>query len=413
MPPTVTRTTTAARTAEARPSRGSLVLAKSLTGGPDDPLPRPVHDRLQLRRGLHQHGQRVSFQPAAQLHGQRHPDRDELHRQRDPANGSHRLLVRDPDLQASVGHQCRILNPGRRRLVRSPVTTNNTLTRDTAGLKLTKSLTGGPIGYAAELRPIGYNCGEGFTRHGQPIRQVRPRRSAASRPGRTTPWANWTDQRLPPATRSGPRPSARRATVTIVKGLSVEVTTNNTLTANPGSLTVTKTVSGYPGYTGSFPVSVSCTGEESARTGTIAYPTPGSITFIVCPAGSICTVTELILPAAPGAYSWGTISYADNPATIPPGGNATVGITNPLTPLQGSGYLDSPKTVTGDLTDWTGGTFPFTVTCNGQATSVNLTVGASGSTVSSRACSVRSPRVRRPAPLRREPCPPPARTPLG
>ena len=41
-------------------------------------------------------------------------------------------------------------------------------------------------------------------------------------------------------------------------------------------------------------------------------------------------MTEGTRPAAPGGYDWGTASYTGNPATITAGGNATVGITNPL-----------------------------------------------------------------------------------
>ena len=110
----------------------------------------------------------------------------------------------------------------------------------------------------------------------------------------------------------------------------VVCTFTNTFTPAVGSLTVTKTVTGYQGFTGSFPISVSCTGEASPRTGTIVYPNPGQLVFSGIAAGSVCTVTEGTRPAAPGGYDWGTASYTGNPATITAGGNATVGITNPL-----------------------------------------------------------------------------------
>ncbi len=254
------------------------------------------------------------------------------------------------------------------------------MTRDTAGLKLTKVLTGGPAGYDGEFT-INYDCGEGFTGH--VTLTAGTSQIISGIPTGTSCTVSEPNLPTVPGYTFGTPTFDPSDTVTITKGDTVEVTTNNVLTADPGGLTINKTVTGYAGFTGSFPVSVSCTGETSLRTGTINYPTPGSITFSGIPAGSICTVTEGTLPAAPGAWTWGAIAYSGNGATIPPGGIATVGITNTLIPPPNYGYFYFTKTVNGDLTGWTGGLFPFTVTCNGQATSLSLTLPASGGSVSS------------------------------
>jgi len=209
------------------------------------------------------------------------------------------------------------------------VTTHNTLTRDVAGLKLTKALTGGPVGYTGPFT-IGYDCGQGFI--GTVSLYAGTSQTIGDIPTGTSCTVSETPPTAPTGYSFGSPTFSPSATVTITRDATVTVTTNNTLTADPGGLIVTKTVAGFAGFTGSFPVSVSCTGETSPRTGTIGYPSPGSITFSGIAAGSICTVTEGALPAAPGLWSWGAISYTDNPATILPDGMAGVGITNTLIP---------------------------------------------------------------------------------
>lgn len=75
----------------------------------------------------------------------------------------------------------------------------------------------------------------------------------------------------------------------------------------------------------------------------------------------------------------------DCSGTLALGQSATCTITNTYTPPPppNQGFFYFTKTVTGNLSGWTGGTFNFTVTCNGQATPVSLTFPASGGTQTS------------------------------
>jgi hypothetical protein len=79
------------------------------------------------------------------------------------------------------------------------------------------------------------------------------------------------------------------------------------------------------------------------------------------------------------------VDASGNTVTLVDGSNVTCTITNTYTPPPppNQGFFYFTKTVGGNLSGWTGGTFDFTVTCNGQATSVSLAVPASGGPVSS------------------------------
>jgi uncharacterized repeat protein (TIGR01451 family) len=97
-----------------------------------------------------------------------------------------------------------------------------------------------------------------------------------------------------------------------------------------GDLKVVKTIEGGPaGASGSFPVSADC-GNDGTFTGSIAFPSPGFITFHDIAAGASCTVTEGALPNPPAGYTYGTPTYTNNPATIGDGTTVTVGVVNHL-----------------------------------------------------------------------------------
>jgi hypothetical protein len=84
-----------------------------------------------------------------------------------------------------------------------------------------------------------------------------------------------------------------------------------------------------------------------------------------------------------GTYAW-IASYGgdtDNVAISSTCGAESVVISPPPPPSEGN--FQFTKTVTGNLTGWTGGQFPFTVSCGGSTTIVTLNVSSTGATVSS------------------------------
>jgi xanthomonalisin len=138
------------------------------------------------------------------------------------------------------------------------------------------------------------------------------------------------------------------ATPTRVTGISVASNTTasaaftNTLTANPGSLSVTKTISGVASSVISnaltFPFSVSCATPTATYSGSVTvaiHTLSGTSAPISVPAGTTsCTVSEGTRPTAPSNYVWGTASFAQPPATaLAAGGSLSAAITNPLGPI--------------------------------------------------------------------------------
>lgn len=121
---------------------------------------------------------------------------------------------------------------------------------------------------------------------------------------------------------------------------TVAGTITNLLTPNPGTITVTKNVSGATsGSAMSFAFTVTCTAPSSATySGTVtvaAGSSTGSATVNNVPAGtSGCTIAEntSALPLAPAGYNWGAPSYTQPSGTVAPAGNISGSISNPLSP---------------------------------------------------------------------------------
>jgi hypothetical protein len=155
-----------------------------------------------------------------------------------------------------------------------------------------------------------------------------------------------------------------------------------TNTSDPAHLTLKKIVSGG-----------TATADQWTLTATLNQSTDSAATGITGPGPQVgpsdvkagtYTLSESGSPANYSASAWSCTggSLKGDQLTLANGESATCTITNRYTsPLQGWFYFT--KTVTGDLAGWTGGTFPFTVTCGASVTSVSLAVGASGSTVQS------------------------------
>ncbi len=168
---------------------------------------------------------------------------------------------------------------------------------------------------------------------------------------------------------------ANPATVDLVSGETVVCTVTND--GIPPQLTVVKHVDNSAGGTASasdFQMTVNGTNVQPAA----SFPGSETGTTVTLNVGSF-SVTETHRP------NYVETTSGDCSGAIALGDQKTCTVTNtympPPPPQQGFFYFT--KTVTGNLNGWAGGTFSFTVTCNGQASSVNLPVPASGGSVSS------------------------------
>ncbi|MFE1574446.1 DUF5979 domain-containing protein, partial [Comamonas odontotermitis] len=146
------------------------------------------------------------------------------------------------------------------------------------------------------------------------------------------------------------------------------------MTANPGTLTITKKVTGGPaaGVSGSFVFAVACAPSNIAianQTIALANATTGSKSVGGIPAGDTCTVTEQSsLPTAPAGYTWGAVPASVTTAAMTAGGSLAAAITNNLT--ASSGILTITKTVEGGPPAGVSGSFVFAVSCSPSNTAI-------------------------------------------
>ena len=187
-------------------------------------------------------------------------------------------------------------------------------------------------------------------------------------------------------------------------GAEVDVTVNNTLTRNLGSLKVTKSLTGGT-FADSFDFTYSCVlDEEEPITGTLSAAAGGSDQRNGIPTGYVCTVTET-LPGAPSGYTWSTPVYSNNQERTPsntveivvneiPGETkeepaiiqtASVNVANQLNlippppPSDGSGGLTIGKTLTGAPDGYDSPAFQIAYSCTngGPSGTVSLKAGTS------------------------------------
>ena len=112
--------------------------------------------------------------------------------------------------------------------------------------------------------------------------------------------------------------------------------------------------------------------------GPLAYG-PDAVTLV----DGSATASPGFTTTAAGTYYW-TASYSGDPNNAPAYsgcGAESVVVTTP--PPSNDRFFFFTKTVNGDLSSWTGGTFTFTVTCGTQVSTVSLTFPASGGSKSS------------------------------
>ncbi len=183
--------------------------------------------------------------------------------------------------------------------------------------------------------------------------------------------------------------SISSASVTIVANAGRSSTVTNFFTKQTASLTIGKQIAGA-GYTGGTAEHFTVRWDCGTASGTVTLARDAAKTVTV-PANTGCTVTE-VDPAGnlDPAHDWGAPTYAgltSGVVNVPPGGTATVTVTNHTVPVYGR------VSVTKALTGATEGvrartTFPITVTCDNPARGTvddytdtfDLTVNETGTT---------------------------------
>jgi hypothetical protein len=188
-----------------------------------------------------------------------------------------------------------------------------------------------------------------------------------------------------------PATSSHSATVVVLAGDDLtnahgySPTYNLSVPPCQGSLTITKAFAGIAPVAGTYNFSVSCTGFSTTASITVGSA-PYTTTVSGIPAPNSCTVAETSAPTPPTTYSAWVTTYSTSGGvtavtTTTPGAVTVTNTTSHIPP--GQGDFQFSKTVGGNLNGWTGGQFSFTVTCGTSKTTVTLTVGSTGSTVSS------------------------------
>ncbi len=170
---------------------------------------------------------------------------------------------------------------------------------------------------------------------------------------------------------------------TLTNPTSVDLTSGETVTCTvtndgiPPQLTVIKHVDNSAGgsaVASDFTMTVNGTNVQPSA----SFPGSESGTTVSLNVGSYSVIESHLA-------NYVETTSGDCSGTIALGDQKTCTITNTYTPPPppNQGFFYFTKTVNGNLSGWGGGTFNFTVTCNGQATSVSLVFVASGGTQNS------------------------------
>ncbi|MGH8121329.1 MAG: beta strand repeat-containing protein, partial [Rudaea sp.] len=209
----------------------------------------------------------------------------------------------------------------------------NTLTRDPSTIEIDKSVTGGPAAGVSGAFTFTVDCtASSDGTYPGTITLT----SATSGNTTVTPvpaGANCTvSEATIPTAPTGYSWGAMPANVPLTPteaGPNIASFTN-TLTRQPSTITVNKTVTGGPanGVSGAFDFSADC-GTDGVFSGTIILTsaTTGSIGIGV-PANATCTVSETSVPPAPANYAWGATPPVVMLTTTT--GTNTANFTNPL-----------------------------------------------------------------------------------
>ena len=175
--------------------------------------------------------------------------------------------------------------------------------------------------------------------------------------------------------------------IAIVRTPTARASFLNTLTANPGKITVTKAMVLPSGVAGPFSFGFAATCDRPTAGSTFNatlnnYPTNTSVDIPNIPAGATCSLSET-LSAAPSGFAWGPVSFSNlNPAVMATAGTQTVTATNTLA----SGSLTVSKAISGATQGVAAGAnVSVTVTCTGAGGATlpgfgspqSLTIGSS------------------------------------
>lgn len=141
--------------------------------------------------------------------------------------------------------------------------------------------------------------------------------------------------------------------VTVTAGGTVTATVTNTYSFTPGTLVVTKVISGEAaGRQGEVVLEVQCGPDGSVLNETVSIPagTEGNVStgFAGLPAGTECTVTE---PAGGETGTVTVVAELPEPVTIPAGGGAEVIVTNTYAPVAQPEPQPAPAPVGPDRPD--------------------------------------------------------------
>jgi uncharacterized repeat protein (TIGR01451 family) len=183
----------------------------------------------------------------------------------------------------------------------------------------------------------------------------------------------------------------------LVNAEAVGVT--NPLIANPGTLTITKNVTGIASLTGTaasrtFPYSVTCATPPNTFTGNVVVVsgTLSGTATVSIPVGSTnCTISEGALPTPPTNYTWVTPpTYTQPSAGAMGAGGAIAGtITNALNRIQIP--VTITKNVTGAPASGAPGTYNFTIACGNPTATYSGSVTITGTGVTGTSAAINIP----------------------
>ena len=219
---------------------------------------------------------------------------------------------------------------------------------------------------------VNYNCGVGFT----------GLTSIATGPGTVVagiPTGNTcTVTEVPPSPVTGYTWSAASydpvSQVMAAGGKTITVT--NTLTADTGSLKITKTLAdGGSGFSAPFNIDYLCkVGAEAPTSGTASVTAGSSQTVTGVPSGSVCTITEST-PTAPTGYTFSAPVITGSPtAAVGKGVTVEVSVANVLTRDLGS--LTITKSVSNPDRATMQSTFPVSYVCDAMSGTTTVAVGS-------------------------------------
>lgn len=275
----------------------------------------------------------------------------------------------------------------------------NALNRVQSGLRIDKSVTGGPSSGLAATFTFTTNCSNpNGPVDGSPFTSVIPIASPATTGSvslTTIPaGSSCTVTETAPTAAAAPigyvwgaTPAAQTVEISATPGSNTAAFIN-TLTQQFGELVVTKVLNGGPsGYGGNFPLTVACASngvpvtpaEGDTQSVAATGSAPGTATFTRIPQGASCTVSENVAALTPPpGYRFAA------PAVVQSGGTigaspSSASVTNTLDPALAD--LNLTVAISGGPTAGYGGNFSVSVICTLQGAPVGGIVPASPSTV--------------------------------